>query len=50
MATMFGAKPEWPSLEERLAEFDAVLLAEPKRLDAADLELREALGLRRPHG
>lgn len=50
MASMFGAEPSWPSLDERLAEFDAFLAAEPVAVDLADLELRDALGLRRPGG
>ena len=48
MASVMGGKPEWPSLDERLAEFDAELVAVPVRVDLAELELREALGLRRP--
>jgi hypothetical protein len=49
-AYMFGGKPEWPSLDDRLAELDAALVAEPQRSDTPELELRDALGLRRPHG
>ena len=50
IASMFGAQPEWPSLDERLAEFEQALAAEPVRLDTDEMELREALGLRRPGG
>lgn len=45
-----GGKPQWPSLDDRIAEIDAFLLSEPKRVDTEDDELREALGLRRPVG
>lgn len=46
----FGGKPEWPSLDDRLAEFETLLVSAPPRpaLSSADLELRDALGLRRP--
>ena len=47
---MFGGNPEWPSLDVRLAEFESLLASEPERVNAADLELRDALGLRRPCG
>lgn len=51
IAAMFGAQPDWPSLDERLAEFERDLAAEPVRIaDSDELELREALGLRRPGG
>lgn len=50
MAAMFGAKPEWPSLDDRVEAFEALLVAEPASVDLEDLELRDALGLRRPHG
>jgi hypothetical protein len=45
-----GGKPEWPSLEERLAAFYTELASTPVVMDRAELELREALGLRRPGG
>lgn len=50
IAAAFGAKPEWPSLEDRIAEFDAFLVSEPTKVDTEELELREAFGLRRPRG
>lgn len=50
MSSMFGGKPEWPSLDDRLAEFEALLVSAPKMIDPVDLELRDALGLRRPGG
>lgn len=50
MAQVMGGKPEWPSLDDRLAEFEEQLAAEPVLVDRADLELRDALGLRRPGG
>ena len=50
IASMFGAQPDWPSLDERLADFERELAAEPVRVDSEELELREALGLRRPGG
>ena len=50
IASMFGAQPDWPSLDDRLAEFEQALAAEPVRVNSEDMELREALGLRRPGG
>lgn len=50
MSQMFGGKPEWPSLDQRMADFDSWLESEPVRQDPADLALRDALGLRRPDG
>lgn len=46
LAMVMGGKPEWPDLDEHLEAFDAALVAEPKRLDAHELDLRAALGLR----
>lgn len=40
-----GGKVTLPSLEERLAAFDAALAEEPKKADADD-ELLRALGVR----
>lgn len=48
MARVMGGKPEWPSLDERLAAFDEALMAEPVKHDLSTLILREAHGLRRP--
>lgn len=45
-AAMLGAKPTWPSLDERLDAFDEALAAEPPVLDEEERELRAALGLR----
>lgn len=50
MLAAWGGKPEWPSLDERLDEFEAMLVSPPKPVDTEDLELRDALGLRRPGG
>lgn len=50
ISTTFGGKPEWPSLDERLADFETLLASEPERVNPAELELRDALGLRRPGG
>ena len=48
MASVMGGKPEWPDLDERLTEFDRELCSVPVVVSPADLELRLALGLRRP--
>ena len=45
-ALLIGGAKEIPSLDERLADFDEALAAEPKRLDPEDLELRIALGVK----
>lgn len=50
LVAAFGGKPQWPSLDDRIAEIDAFLVSEPKQVDTEDAELREALGLRRPGG
>lgn len=50
MSAMFGGKPEWTTLAERLDEFETALAAEPPRLDPEEEELREALGLRSGRG
>lgn len=50
IAQVMGARPEWPSLEDRLTRFEDALTAEPTQLDPEDQELRDALGLRRRHG
>lgn len=48
LATMFGGKPEWPSLDQRLEELDEMLVSPVKAstLDRAEVELRDMLGLR----
>ena len=46
VAVLAGGDVEWPTLEERLEEFEAELVAEPVALDPEELELRSALGLR----
>lgn len=46
IAQVFGAKADLPSVHVQVAAFDEALIAEPKRLDPAMVELREALGLR----
>lgn len=48
MSAVFGGKPEFPSLDDQIVEFDQQLAQEPERVDRVDLELRDALGLRRP--
>lgn len=50
LARLSGSDIEWPTLDARLAELDADLVAEPISLDPQELELRDALGLRRRHG
>lgn len=46
LAHLFGSDAEWPDLDERLATFEALLLAEPEAIDDEDRELRDALGLK----
>lgn len=46
LAQVLGGKVECPTLDERLAEFEAFLAEEPERFDPAELELRRVLGLR----
>lgn len=50
LVAAMGGKPEWPSLDDRLTAFDDWLAAAPMVVDQADMELRDALGLRRPGG
>ena len=46
LASVMGAAPEWPELDDQLEMFEAWLTAEPKTVDPEELELRQALGLR----
>lgn len=46
MSAIFGGEPEWPSLDDRLTEFEELLTTEPAPVDPEERELREALGLR----
>lgn len=50
LAQAVGAQVEWPSLADRLEAFEDSLEAEPTYVDPEELELRDALGLRRPVG
>lgn len=47
LARVFGAKADWPSLDERLARLDELLAAEPVERDPEEVRLRAVLGLRR---
>lgn len=47
LAALLGAKfDSWPTLSERLEEFESALVAEPPEIDQEELDLRRALGLR----
>lgn len=50
VSRVFGGKADPPSVDEQVEAFEASLIAEPRRFDPEDLELREALGLRGHRG
>jgi len=45
-----GAEVEVPSMDEAIDQFEAFVCSEPVTMDAADRELRDALGLRSGRG
>lgn len=49
-AAVFGAKPQWSTLADRIGSFNTALESEPPELDEEEAELRAALGLRSGRG